>query len=413
MLSVLSVLAVVLKERRIGATAIFLAQLALPTYGFYVLQSDGGSVQNGWLVLAAPAIFAVGALCVSGRSRSDTLPTQGVWLGIFLRNAFLILGALAIAHYSAIGITLLNPSVETSRFDIGSSGGGGLPSRAVMYAIPALALLSLATLSRKTRRVTASIWVLYSLSQVAMGFKGALIEVLLVAAIGYVINVYKPRSRDIVLFSCGLVGALLYVQFVGSKYGTFGSTVGGVSYILDRSTTEAIRAGYSALSIQHLMPAGSAFIQDLDILLARYTGARAADAYTFDSLISSVVTGTALRAGNFIVPVTVGGAVYLLFSAALPIVIVILVTLGFIWGKMIWVIRRPETVVTASAAAVLIYGIRIFMMNGGGAYLLINLSFTFIMLLLCSVPGVVHARLQPSRPSLIGNGCGGARYDAA
>lgn len=397
MLSVISILTVLWKEKRFGATVVLLTQLALPTYGFYVLQREMGTVEDGWLVLAAPALFAAGALWVTAPRESNRERGIERWLPIFLRHSFVILGVLALLHFSAVGITLFSPVVETSRFDLGGSGGAGFPSRAVLFGIPTLALLSIATLTHETRRITLFIWVLFTASQVAMGFKGALIEVLAIGAIGYFINVGNPRRRVLALFALGFLGALLYVQFVGAKYGTLSGSGNGLAYIVDRSTTQAIQGGYSALNIRRTMPEGSVFAQDMHVLLARYTGSKNATDYPFDSLISSLITGTPLRQGLFIVPVTVGGTVYLIFSVAVPVVVLILVLLGFIWSKLLRVIRFPKNVFAASAAAVLLYGIRVFLMNGGGAYLVINLAFTFVMLCLCSLPSFFMSALARRR----------------
>lgn len=315
----------------------------------------------------------------------------------FLRNAFVLMAVLTVLHFSLVGITLLNSSVETARFDVGASGLLGLPSRAVLYGTPALTLLSLATLRPATRRVTLAIWILFAASQVALGFKGALAEVLVVSAMGWFLGNRRLRLGPMLLMALGGAAAISYVQFVGSRYATMTGSNAGFGYVVNRVTTEAIRAGYTALSVPPGSFSGSVFVSDAQTLIARYDGS-SSGGYTFDELVSSTMTGTHLQAGAFIVPVTVGGPVYLYFSFSALGAVVLLFLLGMAWAVLAIRIGAPKSALSASFIAVSLYGIRVFLLNGNGAYLVINLAFTGVLLSLCGLPILVRSwKRQPSR----------------
>ncbi|GAP60601.1 hypothetical protein AHiyo1_41610 [Arthrobacter sp. Hiyo1] len=388
MYSVIAILMVWVRARRISPGILLLAQLALPTFGFYILQERDGAVPNGWLVLMAPSLVAIG-MVLRRPSNDGEIARQATNpdLHRFLKTTFWILAVLAVLHFALAGIPVLSDSVETQRFSLGSSGLGGFPSRAVLYAIPAVALISLATVTIQTRRTTIAIWILFSITQIGLGFKGGLLEVMFLAALAYLVRVARPRPKHLMLLAAGLVSALLYVEVVRSLYATSLNSPSDLGYLLDRSTTQAIESGYLALWNDPTFTSGeTAFWHDFLQLMARYVGLGQPDDYTFDMLMSSVVTGTPLGLGLFIVPVTVGGPVYLIFSLPIPLVVMVLILLGWIWTWAISATARMSNLFTGVMAAILIIGIRMFLVNGNGAYLVINLLFTSILLWLCALP---------------------------
>lgn len=398
--SILAVFLLIVRERRISPGLILIAQLALPTLGFAILQANNGEVRDGWLVLAAPLIIAVGmALGRSPRETSELASSNPVFAQ-FLKHAFWILSTLAVLHFALGGIPVFSASIETDRFNLGSSGLGGFPSRAVLYGIPVVALLSLATVSEATKRQTVAIWTLYICTQLALGFKGSALEIIVMAAIAYTIRVGTPQLKHLALFGLCLVIAFVYVEVVRSLYATTSvSDTRGFEYILDRVTTEAIESGYLALWHSPDFSGGlSAFWHDLQQLIARYLGRSDAGDFTFDMLMSSIVTGTPLGVGMFIVPVTVGGTVYLMFSLATPLVVAVLAAIGFAYSWAVASLRGKPSILRSIFAAVLLVGLRIFVLNGNGAYLTINLSFAFFLLWLCALPS-----LYMNRPHRLGD----------
>ncbi|BAS16353.1 hypothetical protein AHiyo8_46560 [Arthrobacter sp. Hiyo8] len=153
----------------------------------------GWAVPNGWLVLMAPSLVAIG-MVLRRPSNDGEIARQATNpdLHRFLKTTFWILAVLAVLHFALAGIPVLSDSVETQRFSLGSSGLGGFPSRAVLYAIPAVALISLATVTIQTRRTTIAIWILFSITQIGLGFKGGLLEVMFLAALAYLVRVARP-----------------------------------------------------------------------------------------------------------------------------------------------------------------------------------------------------------------------------
>ncbi|WP_426996761.1 hypothetical protein [Pseudarthrobacter sp. N5] len=388
MYSIAAILLVYIKERRITPGALLIAQLSLPTIGFQLLQTQNGDVPKGWLVLIAPLLVAMGMCLGPKRAKSEVdLRELRPDISDFLKHAFWILGILAVLHFAIGGIPVFSASVETERFNLGGSGLGGFPSRAVLYAIPAMALLSLSTVTERTMKSTIAIWILYISTQLALGFKGAVLEIILLAAIAYLIRITRPKLRHIAIFALGLSAALLYVEIVRSLYATTSSGSDNVSYLIERSTTQAIESGYLALWYAPEFSTGdSAFWHDFQQLIARYVGMADSGDYTFDMLMSSIVTGTPLGVGMFIVPVTVGGTVYLMFSLEASFVVPALIAIGWIWTWAISAIRQHASIFVAILSCVAIIGLRMFLLNGNGAYLLINLAFVIVMLWICALP---------------------------
>lgn len=382
------------RERQITPGLLLLAQLSLPTLGFAILQEENGEVRDGWLVLMAPLVLAVG-MALGPHRRVPTVPSQtSPMLSQFLIHAFWILSGLAVMHFVLGGIPVFSERIETERFNLGGSGLAGFPSRAVLYAIPAIALLAASTVTNATKRPTIALWFLYVLTQLGLGFKGAVVEVIMLAAIGYFVRVNRPKLKHIMIFLFSLLIALVYVEVVRSLYATSSnSSSGGFAYILDRTTTQAIESGYLALWHSPDFSGGiSAYWHDMRILVTRYLGNADSGDFTFDMLMSSIVTGTPLGIGMFIVPVTVGGTVYLMFSLATPVVVAVLAGIGYVWSWAVASLRGDLTILRAIFAAVAIVGLRMFVLNGNGAYLTINLAFGCLILLMCALPSLYMNR---------------------
>lgn len=411
MFSILGMLALVLRYRTVTSGMVVVGLLALPTFGFLLLENENGTVNGDWLVQIAPMLVGIGMMIHSRRSVLNNndpelntanfekllLAGKVVALPRFLNGCLWLLAILAILHFAIGGIPVLTADVETQRFGLGNSGLGGLPSRAVLYCIPAVALVSLATVSRRTRRVTISIWALYAITQLGLGFKGALLEVGTTAMIGYLIRVKKPKFIVLACMAIALFAGGLYVDFVRTLYTTTAAGSNGFDYLIKRSTTDAIQAGYLAL---HSFPGQSinysVFTHDFGVLTQRYLGIGSGDDYTFDMLMSSITTGTPLGAGNFIVPVTVGGPVYLLFSMPELLAVPLLILLGWLWYQAVAWLRSLSSLAAIVTGALMILGIQTFLLNGNGAYLLINLTFSGLML---TAIGMITARRPRGRPT--------------
>ncbi|WP_422935380.1 hypothetical protein [Sinomonas sp. P47F7] len=397
MFSVLGMLALLLRYRTLTSGMVAVGLLALPTFGFLLLENENGTVEGDWLVQISPLLVGAGMMIHSRRrvlskedpelnsARFDNLLLAGKVIALprFLNGCLWLLAILAVLHFAIGGIPVFTADVETQRFGLGNSGLGGLPSRAVLYCIPAVALISLATVSTRTRRVTMSIWLLYAISQLGLGFKGALLEVGTTAMIGYLIRVRKPKFAVLVCMAAALLAGGLYVDFIRTLYTTTASGSGGFDYLIRRSTVDAIQSGYLAL---HNFPGQSisysVFAHDFDVLMHRYLGIGSTDDYTFDMLMSSITTGTPLGAGNFIVPVTVGGSVYLLFSMPELFAVLFLILIGWLWYQAVDWLRSVSSLTMIIIGALIILGIQTFLLNGNGAYLIINLAFSGAMLLI-------------------------------
>jgi hypothetical protein len=91
------------------------------------------------------------------------------------------------------------------------------------------------------------------------------------------------------------------------------------------------------------------------------------------------LTGTPPSREYFIVPVTIGGPIYLLLTGGILLTVSILVILGFLWSKGSAMIRNPSSHFVGVQLALFLETLSVFLTNGNGAYLLINTGFISIV----------------------------------
>ncbi|MFN8079298.1 MAG: hypothetical protein U0Q19_07010 [Kineosporiaceae bacterium] len=310
--------------------------------------------------------------------------------------ALATVGLLTIVHFVRGGVPALSGTAEVSRFDLGSSGLLGMPSRSVLYGLPVLCLAFSALGSRLPPHLGQIAWGLLVASRLAMGFKGGMVDagVIYLTALLLQPTMSKARlTRAGALVAAGSVG---YGVWIGSHYSTIVRT-GGMSlrYMADRMSIMAAEPGWLGLELGRMTTAGESILTyDLRYFADRYFHITTGPDFAWDQLVSSFITGTPRAGDYFLVPVTTGAPAYLALSVPPSLVLVVVGIIGVLWGRSERQLITAGHPVRCLAAATGILALRLFLLNGAGAYVAINLSFTFgFILTLYTLPLVPWRRL--------------------
>lgn len=373
--------------------------------GFALVSRARGLPEDGLLILLAPSLVAAGlvlrrsapATHAAGRGQGLLAPGALRWaaVGVLVLTAY---------HFTVVGIPALSADVETARFALGSSGLAGLPSRALLFGLPILALVTGTHRGRVSGPVTAWVWGGFVLSRLAMGFKGGLVEVVLLALTAGLLRGARLRPGAVAALVAGLAAALSFGLFIGGKYGTLADGGGpGAGYVATRLTTGAAEPAWFLVQYRgEVTSGGSAALHDAKYFAYRYLGVQGGPSFATDQLVSSLVTGTPRSGDSFLVPVTVGGGAYLLASVGLPAAVLGLVLCGVCFSRSCRLLTQGRSLPSAVVAAAVVIALRTFLQNGGGVYLAVNFAFTGALLLAPhALAAFLHGR-APKAPSLSG-----------
>lgn len=342
------------------------------------------------LVIWFPVIFALGAL-ERKRPAGDTATSHEPrardrgWLMVTL----LFVVPLVALHFWVVGVAVFSDSTEVQRFAL-NSGFGGLPSRVVLFVLPILTLSASIRSAFVPLSATVILWGLFVGSRLAMGFKSGLLEVLIVIIVVLMLKGVALRLRSSMLIAVCLGAALAYANWVGSKYSTISSRILSVDYLMDRLGRQTAEAALGGLSLASYDSTSSFFWYDLQYFAHSYVGIGNGPLFAVDQLVSASISGTPLAGGAFIVPVTIGGPTYVIGSlgGGVSVVSIVLVMaaffgLGRVWRRAISVLAGGGSVsrVECILAAAVLLGMRSFVVNGGGAYVVINYAASTVVAL--------------------------------
>lgn len=392
-------------ERRITPTWLLLASMGMSTVGYALVSNNASSSSNAWTIATAPVGFALGVLFSrtirSRREEPHSTPSPKLTDGRACPLALAIV-LLSGYHFVAGGIPALADSVETSRFHFQASGLFGIPSRATLFALPILVVAYSIFPAATTRSTRVILWAALLLSRMALGFKSGLLEVVIIAATVLLVRRDISHKRAVWLGTVLVTAAVAYATLIGNTYQTI-AAAGGVdaTYIFSRLTVGAAAPAEVALRLVDAgIWQGSAAIHDLKYFSGTYLPAVSGPAYAFDQFVSSIMTGTPIRTNAFIVPVTVGGPSYLVASVPVMLVPLSLMVFGGVWSRGLALLLRPRSLQWSLVGSTLLLAVRAFMLNGGGAYVLINYGAVLVGLLavLMSLRG--HRALAGSKVGL-------------
>lgn len=368
--------------------------LVTQTLGYVAVLDYYGPAYHSYFVLLVPVLFAFGTVLNFGRASSnlrDRLAQQDELRGFAAVVGMLAL--LAVYHFALVGIPLFQSDAEIARFQtLGQSGLFGLPSRAVLFGIPAMALVTIIRREVLGRRLVTCSLSLYIITQVFLGFKSGILNVVAVVCAGLLIQkVAKGRytfKRYVPAIVAALFLGFLYVLQVASRYAGLANST-GTSYLWRRLTFIGSEpTWYANMFGLQLTNGRPVYIHDALYFAQKYFKVGTGVQFGYDSLVSSLVTHTPISETAFLVPVTVGAGSYLALSCNLIVGTLILIGIGALYSRLVQKCRTTTSIFSTIIPCVVILATPDFLLKGIGMYLLINnflIAFVIIVVFRLSI----------------------------
>jgi hypothetical protein len=294
-------------------------------------------------------------------------------------------------HFIVGGVPLFADDVELKRFSFLDSGLFGVPGRMYLYGLPFLAAyvsrVQELTPSKSGRQLRNFVWAEFVLAMILSGFKGSLIQVLVIwILIRSVSN--KPLTLRATLrlkYVAVLVTAILFGALIAQRYGTLEITGPSrtATYLAARSTV--IAAGPGALAVRILPPHPTGFYHTDDFIYytQKYLRIPVTDREVFpmEKLVSAQLSNTELDEGEFIVAVTVGAFAGFVVDFGMPVAFILMLCVGMLYG---WIAKRTPRTRSPFAFAAFVLILRSLdavIVNGGLAYYIFNIGLMLLILL--------------------------------
>lgn len=300
-----------------------------------------------------------------------------------VKRLFLFVLTLSSYHFFRIGIPALSGNTETSRFtSLSNSGLFGVPGRMVLFGLPIMAVLVIIKRDDFSKYFIGSVLFAWLISRIFLGFKGGILEILILALVALVSSNFKFRVRTGFYLSVCLFLGSLYALWIGNRYQSLSGRTLNLEYFLQRLTNGAALPQWTSLDQGSWLTSNKNPIQiDLQYFLSKYFTIGSQENLTYDKLISTYIYGTPRSLSAFIVPVTIGGSAYLVSSVGLVVAPILIVLLGSVYAAIIS--RLVSFRISKLLPAVtFILGITVFFSNGNLVYVMINYSVVCILLIL-------------------------------
>lgn len=296
-------------------------------------------------------------------------------------------GLMALYHLVASGIPLFADSIEVERFDFTSSGFFGIPGRMYLYGVPLGWMLATAAAQAHGYRWRdyPAWWVatgFYIVTSLLSGFKSGLMAMAVTGIIAAVVitgarvRVWQLISKYWLLLCVPVIFGLL----VATTYSTYQtSDVPLWRQLLNRVTL--VGAEPKQFAIEHNV-AGTlnvGVLSDFGYYLQKYTGGDITGQYSLERAVSAKIINADPASSAWTTPVTVGGFPELIFSFGLPIAVVVALIAGIVLQLLH---GRSVSPLGLFLRAVAVYAIYTWLLKGGLAYYLINVTAVAVMILL-------------------------------
>jgi hypothetical protein len=363
-------------------------------FGIFVLDS-----RYWWCIAALAAAYGAmvfGYILVrrhwsgsSWRGRIGDLQSCGHFRRL-APGACLIVGIGCAYHFAVVGIPIFSSSVEVSRFDVGASGLGGIPSRLYLFG-PLIALaLSVREAQRRGVGLVHDRWVrvaisILVLSRLASGFKSGIVQAfsytLLVAVVA---GVVIPMARYWRRALAAIVLVVISVLSVGSQYSTYQASGRSVVEILVSRLT-----GGSGEPPAVLMSLPQGFFSDdrsiigIDFLyfLGRYFGIGPGEQYSFVRMFAAYIYGVPPLPDLVIQPVTTGAFAELFYDFGWAGMVV---GGGVLGGLLAYFAAKAVATTGSGAFACCCVGVQCvldYISKGGLVYLFVNWASSLLLVL--------------------------------
>lgn len=332
----------------------------------------------GWfLILATPLMFSLSSWIQVPKylnvSLSDT-ETKAI------KKLFLVILMVSIYHFFSIGIPAFSGNSETARFtSISDSGLFGLPGRIVLFGIPIFAVLVVIKRQDFSKYFLGSVAITWLVSRIFLGFKGGILEILILVAIALGSSEFKFKARTgFYFFLCLLLGSS-YALWVGSRYQSLSGRPLNLEYFLQRVTQGAALPQWTSLDQGAWLSSNKNPVQiDFQYFLSKYFGIGNQENLTFDKLVSTYIYHTPRSLSAFIVPVTIGGTAYLISSFGYVFAPILILAFGYIFAYITSRIISFGMYGLVLAVAALL-GTIVFFSNGNLVYVMINYGATWFV----------------------------------
>ena len=385
------VLSLSLSTKSLGIPHLFVfIPMTLVSYGFLQICIDKGFPPSWWIVTLGPSWFLMGVILQAkflGNQRSkikqsEARNSERSWGWILV---VVTVTLLSVYHFAIVGVVTFSSQVEVTRFtSIDGSGLFGIPGRMVIFGLPVLVTVAITQRKRLPRWTVVTSVAIFIFSRLALGFKGGVYEIAITILIALSISSTESgiKMRKTQIMGLGIL-SLLFGSWLATSYATLSKTSGfSIQYIIDRFTTIPAYPEWLALLNGHALTNGiNVLFYDFHYFMQKYLSTNTGVNFAFDQLISSEISGTRRTSDAFLVPVTVGGAGYLLNVVFPYLAIALLVFAGLFFQRTLFSLSKSPSLMKAIVLAAILTAIRVFLSNGEGAYLLINLGVVSILLL--------------------------------
>ena len=383
----LSVAAVLLSRGRVTPIAVTMGGLGLILSG--VLQLDGAFGTALWVPAASGALAVfIGYVAVGrGRVRDEGVAPprerRSHLVGVVLVFETIVL-ALVATHFIVDGVPLFSSNVEVTRLDFGSAFLFGLPGRAYLFGLPFLVILTSAFSARHPGPIASwtvrVAWSAFVCAQILGGFKGALLQVLVVfvlvrASVGRPLRLHEVVGARFVAIGAASVAVALFFAFQYTTLQNQLSSFDEVSTYFDqRLTVLGAQPGYVAMS-ELAGPHGQPYvIGDLLYTIQKYTKQEfsAHSPYSLDVIVSARLTGQSPGQADFVAPVTVGAFAGWYVDLGWVGAVVAMLFVGGIYGLAALRAAWSASPLRATLWGFATYIISVYVVNGSVIYWAVN-----------------------------------------
>lgn len=376
--------------------------LWLPSLVGVARLTNGDAWQTSYILLLAPLAFAAGSTALNLDTftrwprRGERARSSASEIGWQL--AVICVCALTVVHFVRAGVPILGGNVEVARFtSLGTSGFGGIPSRAYLFGLPTLASVAALHSRHLSRWSVLLILSTFIASRILGGFKSGLLEAAVVLILPLMLTAHSV-GRRVARATFWLGGsAVAYAFVVAGQYATV-TGAGGVSgaYVWERLTLGSATAAVTALNIDtSWLWQGTPFGHDLIYFLGKYLHVGPSPQFAFDQVASAAISHTPLSARSFLVPVTVGGAAYAFLSTGRSwlITLSLFVLLGLLWRLLMRQAQESPSLIAAACAFAGLHAMRMYVSNGGAAYLIVNFGVALCLIVVVMKTGNAYAEI--------------------
>lgn len=361
-------------------------------FGFWMLVEEERAqpVTALWFTVSL-AVLAFGYFSARRHAARSTEPQLRLGAGdgrSYVMALVLVSVFFTLLHFGTGGIPLFSHNIETRRFEFGSSLFG-IPGRMYLYGVPLAAGVALARARQLglvwyTDRLSLVSVTVLVISRLLSGFKGGLIEVLIVLmaatvlAQGPISSVARVARRYLPL----AIAALIAVFLVGSLYSSYRTPGRSLSNaILARATTKAALPGALVFERRLVLAPASSISVDTAYFAKKYFSVGSGSSYSFGRLVASTIFHIGPESTAYTAPVTYGIFPEMAYDFGLPFALLIMLSLGVLLASVEALARRTTLggYMVCLALALVIYEL---VNKGGLVYMLINWTAVTVMLLI-------------------------------